>query len=81
MDKESIKYLSFSLILLAAILTGIILWNALLREKVAEEVAKNSAIQNKLFQASKEAEIGRIIGNISHQWRGTLAKIGALKSF
>lgn len=78
MDKESIKYLSFSLILLAALLTGIILWNALLREKVAEEVAKNSAIQNKLFQASKEAEIGRIIGNISHQWRGTLAKIGAL---
>ncbi len=78
MDKESIKYLSFSIILLAGIFTGILLWNALLREKVTEEVAKNSAIQNKLFQASKEAEIGRIIGNISHQWRGTLAKIGAL---
>jgi len=78
MDQESVKYLTFGLILLATIFIAIILWNALLREKVAQEVAKNSAIQNKLFQASKEAEIGRIIGNISHQWRGTLAKIGAL---
>ena len=78
MDRESIKYLSLGLIFLAMIVTAVILWNALLREKVALEVAKNSAIQKKLFQASKEAEIGRIIGNISHQWRGTLAKIGAL---
>jgi len=78
MDKESIKYLSFGVIFFFIIFAVIILWNALLREKVALEVSKNSAIQNKLFQASKEAEIGRIIGNISHQWRGTLAKIGAL---
>jgi len=78
MDNESIKYLSFGIIVFFIIFAAIILWNALLREKVALEVAKNSAIQNKLFQTSKEAEIGRIIGNISHQWRGTLAKIGAL---
>lgn len=78
MDKEAIKYFTFGLIFLAMLIMAVILWNALLREKVALEVAKNSAIQNKLFQASKEAEIGRIIGNISHQWRGTLAKIGAL---
>lgn len=78
MDTESIKYLSLALILLAMMVTAVILWNALLRKKVSIEVAKNNAIQKKLFQASKEAEIGRIIGNISHQWRGTLAKIGAL---
>lgn len=78
MDKESIKYLSFGIVFFFIIFAFIILWNSLLREKVTFEVAKNSAIQNKLFQASKEAEIGRIIGNISHQWRGTLAKIGAL---
>ncbi|MBP9612885.1 MAG: transporter substrate-binding domain-containing protein [Sulfurospirillum sp.] len=78
MDKDSVKYLSFGLIFLALIFTAVVLWNALLREKVALEVAKNNAIQKKLFQASKEAEIGRIIANISHQWRGTLAKIGAL---
>lgn len=78
MNKESIKYLSFGIIFFFIIFASIILWNALLREKVSLEVAKNSAIQKKLFQASKEAEIGRIIGNISHQWRGTLAKIGAL---
>ena len=78
MNKEAIKYFTFGLIFLAMLITAVILWNALLHEKVALEVAKNSAIQNKLFQASKEAEIGRIIANISHQWRGTLAKIGAL---
>lgn len=80
-DKESIKYLTIGLIFLALTFVIVILWNALLREKVAKEVAKNNAIQQKLFQASKEAEIGRIIANISHQWRGTLAKIGALNLF
>ncbi|MDD2385141.1 MAG: transporter substrate-binding domain-containing protein [Sulfurospirillaceae bacterium] len=80
-NKEVIKYFTFGLVFLALIFMGIILWNALLRKKVAHEVEKNSAIQNKLFQASKEAEIGRIIANISHQWRGTLAKIGALNLY
>lgn len=78
MNKDFVKYLSFGVVFLLIVFAAIILWNALLREKVALEVSKNSAIQNKLFQASKEAEIGRIIANISHQWRGTLAKIGAL---
>lgn len=77
-DKESLRYLSFGIMIFVLILASIILWNTYLREKIAKEVAKSQAIQNKLFQASKEAEIGRIIGNISHQWRGTLAKIGAL---
>ncbi len=80
-NKVAIKYFTFGLIFLVIIITAIVLWNALLRKKVAQEVAKNSTIQNKLFQASKEAEIGRIIANISHQWRGTLAKIGALNLY
>jgi ABC-type amino acid transport substrate-binding protein len=78
MSKESWRYLSFGIMLVLFLLAAILLWNTYLREKIAREVAKSQAIQNKLFQASKEAEIGRIIGNISHQWRGTLAKIGAL---
>ncbi len=77
-SKESLRYFSFGIILFIFILISIISWNTYLREKILNEVAKSKAIQNKLFQASKEAEIGRIIGNISHQWRGTLAKIGAL---
>ncbi|MDD3344551.1 MAG: transporter substrate-binding domain-containing protein [Sulfurospirillaceae bacterium] len=81
LNKEAFKYFTFGLIFATIIIMVIILWNALLRKKVAHEVAKNSAIQNKLFQASKEAEIGRIIANISHQWRGTLAKIGALNLY
>ena len=80
-NKVAIKYFTFGLIFLAIFITVIMLWNTLLRKKVAHEVAKNSAIQNKLFQATKEAEIGRIIANISHQWRGTLAKIGALNLY
>lgn len=78
MSKESIRYIAFGVLLFLLILFSIILWNKYLREKISQEVAKSQLIQNKLFQASKEAEIGRIIGNISHQWRGTLAKIGAL---
>ena len=80
-NKESIKYLSYGLLFLVLIIVTVIFWNTLLRKKVAKEVAKNSAIQHELFQASKEAEIGKIIANISHQWRGTLAKIGALNLF
>ena len=80
-NKIALKYFTFGLVFFTIIIIAIILWNALLRKKVAQEVAKNIAIQNKLFQASKEAEIGRIIANISHQWRGTLAKIGALNLY
>jgi len=77
-SNESIRYIALAVLLFLCILFFIILWNKYLREKISQEVDKSQLIQNKLFQASKEAEIGRIIGNISHQWRGTLAKIGAL---
>lgn len=29
-----------------------------------------------MFQQNKKAELGNLIGNISHQWRDSLTKIG-----
>lgn len=80
-SKHVIQYIILGIVLFFFVLTTFVLWNTYLRKKIAQEVAKSQAIQNKLFQASKEAEIGRIIANISHQWRGILAKIGALNLF
>lgn len=56
------------------------LLSTLLKQKIGleKEISKNIIIQNQLYQASKEAEIGRVVANISHQWRGVLAKVGAV---
>jgi ABC-type amino acid transport substrate-binding protein len=54
----------------------ILLWNHLLRKKVIAEVQKNSEQTELLYQQSKQAELGKLIANISHQWRDGLTKIG-----
>lgn len=48
------------------------------KEQLEDQIQRNNIIQNQLFQASKEAEIGKVVANISHQWRGALAKVGAV---
>lgn len=48
------------------------------KDELQKEITKNNTIQNQLYQTAKEAEIGKIVANISHQWRGSLAKVGAV---
>lgn len=54
----------------------IIFWNYQLRKKIQAEIKKNSEQQNIMFQQNKQAELGNLIANISHQWRDSLTKIG-----
>lgn len=59
------------------VLTGLILlWNYMLRKKVILEVKKNLMQKELLFAQTKQAELGKLIANISHQWRDGLTKIG-----
>ncbi|MFA7092120.1 MAG: transporter substrate-binding domain-containing protein [Arcobacteraceae bacterium] len=52
------------------------LWNYMLQKKVIFEVKKNLVQKELLFTQSKQAELGKLIANISHQWRDGLTKIG-----
>ena len=47
----------------------------MLRKKVNEEVEKNILQKEIIFQQNKQAELRKLIGNISHQWRDSLSKI------
>ena len=53
----------------------ILLWNYFLRKEVKKELKKNLIQSELLFQKKKEAELGKLIANISHQWRDSLTKI------
>ncbi len=55
----------------------ILLWNHLLRKKVSLEVAKNETNQKIIYQKAKQAELGNLIANISHQWRDALSSISS----
>jgi polar amino acid transport system substrate-binding protein len=66
------------LALIASISILILGWNYLLRKKVRAEVAKNLRIKDQLYQKTKQAEIGNLIANISHQWREPLSKLSSI---
>ncbi|MDY3200938.1 MAG: transporter substrate-binding domain-containing protein [Arcobacter sp.] len=73
------KYLSvfiYILIFIILIVIVILLWNHQLRKKIAIEIERNSTQQDLMFRQNKQAELGNLIGNISHQWRDSLTKIG-----
>lgn len=46
-----------------------------LERRVAEEVKKNIQKEQLLFEQSKMASLGEMIGNIAHQWRQPLSSI------
>jgi polar amino acid transport system substrate-binding protein len=54
------------------------LWTFLLRRQVRVEVAQNLRIKDQLYQKAKQAEIGNLIANISHQWREPLSKLSSV---
>ncbi len=49
-----------------------------LEKKVEEEVEKNRLKDKALFQKAKEAEIGELLMQISHQWKQPLMEIGSI---
>lgn len=68
-----------SVLALVALISALMIgWNYLLRKKVHLEVAKNLQIKDQLYQKAKQAEIGNLIANISHQWREPLSKLSSL---
>lgn len=52
--------------------------NKELEKRFQEEVAKNRAKDRLMFQQSKLASMGEMLGNISHQWRQPLMEISSL---
>ncbi|RXI29661.1 histidine kinase [Arcobacter aquimarinus] len=75
-NKEYIDIFIYTIIFIILLTLLIIFWNYQLRKRIEIEIKKNNEQQNIMFQQNKQAELGNLIGNISHQWRDSLTKIG-----
>jgi ABC-type amino acid transport substrate-binding protein len=64
-------------ILLIVILV-VLLWNYLLNKRVKSEIIKNEQQQLIIIEQKRKAEIGELLGNISHQWKNGLTQISSL---
>ncbi len=69
------KYLIHIFTLITGLSLIVMAWNYTLRKKIAQAIAQNEFQSKRLFQQSKQAELGNLIANISHQWRDSLTKI------
>ena len=66
------------LAVLSFVIFIILLWNYMLNLRVKKELKKNEQQQIKLMEQKRKAQIGELLGNISHQWRNGLAQISSL---
>ena len=73
-----IKQISFAVLILVFISLVVVLWNRLLRKQVKKELEKNLQITKQLYISKKQAEMGNMIANISHQWREPLSKLSSI---
>lgn len=74
-NSSNYRWLIYSILTLSLISLFILIWNYELRKRVEKEVEKNLKHSKILFQQSKQAALGALIANISHQWRESLTKI------
>ncbi len=72
------KEVWYALGTIVLIISGILLWNYMLRKEVKKEIAKNIENQKMMMQQAKKAELGELIGNISHQWREPLSQLSGI---
>ncbi|WP_206731989.1 transporter substrate-binding domain-containing protein, partial [Arcobacter cloacae] len=75
-NNEYLDIFIYTIIFIILITLLITFWNYQLRKRIEIEIKKNNEQQNIMFQQNKQAELGNLIGNISHQWRDSLTKIG-----
>jgi len=68
----------YALISIVVIICGVLLWNYMLRKEVKREIARNIENQKMMMQQAKKAELGELIGNISHQWREPLSQLSGI---
>jgi len=54
--------------------------NESLEDRIALEIEKNAKQERDIFQQSKQAALGDMIGNIAHQWRQPLSAISTSAS-
>jgi len=77
-DNKIFRWFGSFILVLISVITVVMAWNAMLRKKIKQETAKTLAVEEKLFQKSKKAEIGNLVANISHQWREPLSKLSSM---
>lgn len=66
------------LAVLSFVIFIILLWNYMLNLRVKKEIKKNEEQQQLLIEQKRKAEIGELLGNISHQWKNGLSQISSL---
>ena len=66
------------LAILILVVLIVLLWNYMLNQRVKREIKKNEEQQQILIQQKRKAEIGELLGNISHQWKNGLTQISSL---
>lgn len=64
--------------ILLTVIFVILLWNYMLNNRVKREIRKNEEQQQLLIEQKRKAEIGELLGNISHQWKNGLTQISSL---
>lgn len=77
-DKKFDRNVWYVIITIFLSVVLILLWNYTLRKQVKKALAINLTNQKIMVQQAKQAELGQLIGNISHQWREPLSNLSSI---